>query len=134
MNSRPSKVMPLIKDQVIAREFHPQDRRLPTWCPGAHRHRQQIKPRFVYPEDGRFLLVGFFFIAVLRSCDHLLPRLFVALTRVLAGFLSAPARLTHQPPDVISMVTHAKGLRDHLGHSSGRPHVAPKSIALCSFG
>ena len=64
--------MPLIKDQVIVREFHAQDRRLPTWSPGAHGHRQQIKPRFVYPEDGRLLLVGFFFIAGHRSCDHFL--------------------------------------------------------------
>src|SRR5216683_8410332 len=85
------------------------------------------------PLSRRFCPYGFFNLGppLLRP---LLERLFVALARTLDGFLSAPARLTHQPPDVISMVTHAKGLRDHLGHSSGCPHVAPKSIALCSFG
>jgi len=61
-----------MKDQVIAREFHPQYGRLAARRPGAHRHRQQIKPRFVYPDDGRLVLVGFFLIWGQRSPDHCL--------------------------------------------------------------
>jgi hypothetical protein len=43
MNKRPSKVMPLMEDQVIPREFHPQQWRLPTWSPGADCHRKPDK-------------------------------------------------------------------------------------------
>ena len=32
------------RGQVISRELHPQDRRLPSWCPGADGHRQQVEP------------------------------------------------------------------------------------------
>jgi hypothetical protein len=60
MNSRPSKVMPLMKDQMIARQRHPQDGGLAMWCPGAHRHRQEIKADFIYPDYGGFVLLGFF--------------------------------------------------------------------------
>jgi hypothetical protein len=35
--------MPLMEDQVIAREFHPQYGRLAAWRPGAHRHRKSDK-------------------------------------------------------------------------------------------
>src|SRR5260370_33315487 len=93
--------------EVLARYFHPQDRRLPPWCPGAHGHWQQIKPRFVYPEDGRLLLAAFFLIWGHRSSDHLLPRLVVALAPTLAGVLTAPYRVRHQPPNVFSMLPHA---------------------------
>ena len=32
------------RGQVITRELHPQDRRLPLWRPGADGHRQQVEP------------------------------------------------------------------------------------------
>src|SRR5258708_19831323 len=67
MNKRPSGVIPLMKDQMIARQLDPQHRRLPAWRPGAHCHRQQIKARFVYPDDGCLVLLGFFLMAVPRS-------------------------------------------------------------------
>src|SRR5260370_39785867 len=63
MNKRPSGVIPLMKDQMIARQLDPQHRRLPAWRPGAHCHRQQIKARFVYPDDGCLVLLGFFLMA-----------------------------------------------------------------------
>jgi hypothetical protein len=63
MNSRPSKVMPLMEDQMIARQRHPQDWRLTPWRPSAHRHRQEIKTGFIYPDDIGFVLLGFFLIA-----------------------------------------------------------------------
>jgi hypothetical protein len=72
MNNRPSKVMPLMEDQVIPRQFHPQQRRLPTWSPGAYCHRQQIKSRFVYPDDGGLFCFGFFFMSGQRSSDQFL--------------------------------------------------------------
>jgi len=60
MNNRPSAVMPLMKDQMIARQLDAQNRWLPAWGPGAHRHRQQIKPGFIYPDDRGLVLFGFF--------------------------------------------------------------------------
>jgi hypothetical protein len=45
---------------MIARQFDPQNRRLPAWGPGAYCHRQEIKPGFIYPDDGRLVLLGFF--------------------------------------------------------------------------
>src|SRR5579885_156577 len=58
--------------EVVAGQRHAQDRCLPSWCPGAHRHRQQIKPGFVYPDDGGLLLLGFFLMAGQRCSFHCL--------------------------------------------------------------
>lgn len=58
--------------EVVVRQLDPQDRRLPTWGPGAHRHRQQIKSRFIYPDDGGLVLLSFFFRAGQRCSDHCL--------------------------------------------------------------
>ena len=46
--------------EMIARQLDTQHRRLPARGPGAHRHRQQIKPGFIYPDDGGLVLFGFF--------------------------------------------------------------------------
>src|SRR5258707_3442638 len=79
MNKRPSGVIPLMKDQMIARQLDPQHRRLPAWRPGAHCHRQQIKARFVYPDDGCLVLLGFFLMAGQRASGATFTGAFVRL-------------------------------------------------------
>lgn len=32
----------------------------------------RLKPRFIYPDDGGLILLGFFLSAGQRSCDHFL--------------------------------------------------------------
>ena|SRR2546426_11118192 len=63
---------PADRRKMIVREFDPQQWRLSTWGPGAHGHRQEVKARFIYPDDGGFFLIGFFFISGQRSSDHFL--------------------------------------------------------------
>ena len=58
--------------EMIARQLHAQNRRLPPWSPGADCHRQQIKPGFIYPDDGRLILLGFFLMSGQRSFDQCL--------------------------------------------------------------
>src|SRR5436309_798823 len=58
--------------EMIVRQRHPQHRRLSAWGPGAHRHRQQIKAGFIYPEDGSLVLLGFFFIVGQHCSAHCL--------------------------------------------------------------
>src|SRR5207253_9175509 len=58
--------------EVIAGQGDPQDWRLPPWRPGAHRHRQQIKAGFIYPDNGGVVLLGFFLMAGQRCSDHCL--------------------------------------------------------------
>ena len=108
---------------MIARQFDSQQWRLPSRCPGAHRHWEQIKPRFIYPDDGCSLLFGFFFMSGQRSFDHFL---IASLTGSLHWLLSAPVRFPHQSPHMIAMRANPKGTLDHFSHSARGPHLSPR--------
>jgi hypothetical protein len=53
--------------EVVVGQRHPQHRRLPTGCPGAHRQGQQVAARVVYPDAGAPLVGRFFSRAGQRS-------------------------------------------------------------------
>ncbi|HEY1352212.1 MAG TPA: hypothetical protein VGF67_21555 [Ktedonobacteraceae bacterium] len=46
--------------EMISCQLHPQDGRMPAWCPGAHCHRQQIQPWVIGKPHGSSLLFSFF--------------------------------------------------------------------------
>lgn len=49
--------------EVIVRERDTQNRGLSMWCPSPYCHWQEIKARFVYPDDGPFFFLSFFLMA-----------------------------------------------------------------------
>ena len=120
--------------EMIARQLDPQDRRLPAWSPGAHRHRQQIKSRFVYPDDGGLVLLGFFLMSGQRSSDHCLSASSLRWLARSTGFCRLQPASRNQPPDVIAVIAHPKGSLDHLGYPAGGPHIPTKPIGLGSLG
>ena len=46
--------------EMIARQRHAHDGCLASWRPDTHGHRQEIKAGLIYPDDGGFVLLGFF--------------------------------------------------------------------------
>jgi hypothetical protein len=56
--------------EMIAGTGHPENRRLPPRGVGAHQARQQIEARFVYPDNGTPLALGFAKRAGQRSVHH----------------------------------------------------------------
>lgn len=56
--------------EMVARQRDAQYRGLAGWRPGAHRQRQQVERRLVYPDDGGLLFVGPFLMAGQRSSAH----------------------------------------------------------------
>jgi len=93
MNNRPSKVMPLMEDQVIPRQFHPQQRRLPTWSPGAYCHRQPDNIPLRRASSMVRSSSSTFFMSGQRSSDQLLSASRVALAGSLHRDHAAPTRL-----------------------------------------
>src|SRR6266849_1024802 len=53
--------------QMVMRERHPQNRGVAPRRPGAHRPRQQVDARLVYPDERAFLVACFFLRAGQRS-------------------------------------------------------------------
>ena len=58
--------------EVIAGQFHGQDRGLAHRSIGAHRHRQQVKPGFIYKHNRTLFVLGFFFNSSQCSSFHVL--------------------------------------------------------------
>src|SRR6266851_5303044 len=56
--------------QVVVRQRHAQDGRVPTRRPGAHGHRQQGEAGLIYPDDGASFGGRFFSEAGHRSCHQ----------------------------------------------------------------
>jgi hypothetical protein len=52
---------PSDRGKMIAGQLHPQHGSLPARCIGPHRHRQQIKTRFIDKDYRAVFLLGFFF-------------------------------------------------------------------------
>src|SRR5258708_10757500 len=58
------------RGQVVVRQRHAQDGRVPTGRPGPHGHRQEVEAGLIYPDDGAPLLDRFFSKAGHRSCHQ----------------------------------------------------------------
>src|SRR6266852_7151079 len=56
--------------QVVVRQRHAQDGRVPTRRPGAHGHRQQGEAGLIYPDEGASFGGRFFSKAGQRSCHQ----------------------------------------------------------------
>jgi hypothetical protein len=61
---------PADRGEMVAREGHAQDRRLPARRPRPDRHGQQVEARLVYPDAGASFLGRFFSKAGQRSRHH----------------------------------------------------------------
>jgi len=64
----------------------------------------------------------------------LFERFFVALASSLYWFLSAPARFSHQLPNMIAVIAHSKGPLDHFSHPTRCQYITSKSIGFGSLG
>ena len=93
MNNRPSGVMPLMKDQMIARQLNAQHRCLPPWGPGAHCHRKPDKTRLHRAPLIVALSSSAFFYSRPALKRPLLEGFFIPLCGSLDGLLPTPARL-----------------------------------------
>jgi len=56
--------------EMIASQFHRQDRRLSNRGVGPHCHRQQVKSRLIYKNNGALFLFGLFFSSTDRCSRH----------------------------------------------------------------
>src|SRR5258708_5432817 len=116
---------------MLTCQFDAQDGRLAAWCPGPHCERQQVKARFVYPDNGRAFFDRFFRKGGPALVVPALDCCLVALGSPFDRLLRAPARLPEQATDMIALVAHAEGAPDYLGDAAGRPHIAAKTPSFC---
>src|SRR5438128_3861986 len=126
--------MPLMKDQVVARQRHLQHRRPSTRRPGAYRHRKPDKIRLRLPRRWSVLPLRLFFDGWPPLLIPVSDRFFIPLGRSLYWLLSTPARFTQQPSDVITMIAHPKRPVNYLSDTVGSPHISPKTVGFRSFG
>ncbi len=126
MNNRPSGVMPLMKDQMIARQLDAQNWCLPAWGPGAYRHRKPDKTRLHRAPLIVALSSSAFFSSRPALLRPLLEGFFIPLRGALDGLLPTPARLAQQSPNVIAVITHPRSVRSVTTATRLAVHTSPR--------
>ena len=118
--------------QMVSAQHLVNDRRLPFRPIGLHNAGLQVNARFISKNQGSALprrspsQFGPHFHS--PACDRLL----VALNRTGDRNLRCPTQFLQQTRNVVFVVTDAEFPLDNLGDAVAGPHIAAKTIRLCS--